>query len=344
MIINKYSILMLFISGLGLLLAAATAGAAVWAAWRIRAGRDPQQASAAERSVHLARLSAIVCTIVLLLSWPLFYAMLASFVPEVPGAMCMFGVTKVMPKTTLLIQVAMPVSVLVFGAWMLLDYARRRSGEAIRRARGMVALALVAGLVAGTSATEVYYVTNMKSLNKVSCCSSFAREARARLQAPSYYLPWELPAGTRRWLLQSAFFAGAAVLVLWLLAKPVPGGGRRRRWFVAENMLLGAASLGFAVASLAAFAEVFASRLMQLPFHNCVYCLVTNGRVPDAPVILANVTLGAFAAAWAAMLGIAWKRSAPVPESLMRRMRVAGATMLSAAVLMVLVHLGVAAW
>ena len=154
--------------------------------------------------------------------------MLASVVPEVPGTMCMFGVTKVMTKTTLLIQVAMPVSVLVFGAWMLLDYARRRSGEAIRRARGMVALALVAGLVAGTSATEVYYVTNMKSLNKVSCCSSFAREARARLQAPSYYLPWELPAQTRRWILGTAFFGGAALLVLWLLAKPVPGGGRRR--------------------------------------------------------------------------------------------------------------------
>lgn len=343
MIINMYSVLMLFVASLGLLLALLTVGTAIWTARRIRAGRDPQQVSAAERSLHLARLTAMVCMVMLLLGWPLFYAMLASFVAEVPGAMCMFGVTKVMPTTTWLIQLGAPLAVFVFGAWLLLDFARRRSGEAVRGVRSMVMLAVITGLVAATSGTEIYYVTHMKSLNKVSCCSSFAEQARARLEAPAYYLPWDVPAEARRWCLGSAFFAGAAVLVLWLMAKPIPGDGFRRRWFVAENLLLGLASFGFAATGLITFAELLASRLMQLPFHNCLYCLITNGRVPDAPLILANLMLGSFLAAWTGVLGIAWKRGMPIPDRWLGRMRIAAATMLSTGVLMVLVHLGVQA-
>ncbi len=52
MIVNNYSILMLFMAGLGLVLSGLLAGTALWAAWRIGAGRGQQQASAAERSMH----------------------------------------------------------------------------------------------------------------------------------------------------------------------------------------------------------------------------------------------------------------------------------------------------
>ena len=61
MIVNKYSILMLFIAALGLALAGVLAATALWAAWRIRGSRGEQEASGAERSIHLATLVAVVC-------------------------------------------------------------------------------------------------------------------------------------------------------------------------------------------------------------------------------------------------------------------------------------------
>ena len=48
--------------------------------------------------MHLATLVAVVCLVLLVIGWPLFYAMLDSFVPEIPGAMCIYGVTRVMPS------------------------------------------------------------------------------------------------------------------------------------------------------------------------------------------------------------------------------------------------------
>ena len=70
MIVNKYSILMLFIAALGLALAGVLAATALWAAWRIRRSRGEQEASGAERSMHLATLVAVVCLAILMIGWP----------------------------------------------------------------------------------------------------------------------------------------------------------------------------------------------------------------------------------------------------------------------------------
>ena len=71
---------------------------------------------------------ATVCLPVLVLNWAIFYAMLASFVPEVPGAMCIYGVTRIMPGTTFFIQFAGPIVIFVLGTFLLLEHAPRQSG------------------------------------------------------------------------------------------------------------------------------------------------------------------------------------------------------------------------
>ncbi len=344
MIVNKYSILMLFMDGLGLVLAAVLAGVALWAAWRIRHSSDQQQTSAAERSIHLARLVGIVCLGILVVGWLLFYAMLASFVPEVPGAMCMYGVTKVMPSTTTVIQAAVPALIFLLGSWLLLEYASRSSGRPVRRAGGMLALVVLAGLVGATCATELYYVLNMESLNEVSCCSSFGEDASSKLQAPSYYLPWTLPGRFRRIILTMMFFGGIPLLAVWLLRQRAESAARRRRLALVLNGVLLVVSAGLGVVSLLAFSEVLAAVLMRLPFHNCVYCLVTNGRAPESPLILGNLGIGLLAAGWTAVLGTALELGCPVPSLLYRRVRILGATTLAASMLMILTHLAVRGW
>ena len=48
--------------------------------------------------------------------------------------------------------------------------------------------------------------------------------------------------------------------------------------------------------------EYLAPKLMQLPYHHCIYCLMGNGMVLDAPVIFGLFVLGVFAIGWMGLL------------------------------------------
>ena len=73
--------------------------------------------------------------------------------------MCIYGVTRVMPLTTALVQTAKPVAIFILGAWLLLELVRRRSGRPPRQSRGLAALAMVSGFVIFSYAAELYYVS-----------------------------------------------------------------------------------------------------------------------------------------------------------------------------------------
>jgi hypothetical protein len=343
MIVNKYSVLMLFMAGLGLALAGVLAATACWAVWRIRAGRGAEEKSAAERSVYLATLVAVVCLTILVITWPLLYTMLQSFVPEVPGAMCIYGVTKVMPVTTALTEAAAPLAIFLLAAWLLLEHVHRQSGQPLPRLGRMLALVPVAGSVAFTYGTVLYYVLNMTSLTTVSCCCGRAASGGPQLQAPAYYLPWLLPTPARAIVLNALFFAGVPLLAVWLLVQSRRRTPARKGLVRAESAALLVAAIALGLASLLEFSEVLAPLLMRLPFHHCLYCLLLSGKAPDSLLVVANLTLGVFAAGWVAVLGAALPLGPLVPAAslLHRRLCLVGAAALAAAVLMVVIHLAV---
>jgi hypothetical protein len=343
MIVNKYSVLTLFMAAVAAALSGVLAAAALWAAWRIRGSRGELDASRAERSIHWAALVAVVCLGLLLISWPLLYATLDSFVPEIPGAMCIYGVTKVMPVTVALIQAAKPAAIFLLGAWVLLESVRRQSGMPPRGVRAMLALAVVAGFMACAQGAELYYVFNIDSLNEVSCCSCCGDAGASKLQAPAFYLPWALPSSTSRVLLNSLFFGATPLLALWLLVRSRRGTPRSQGFALAASVSLLLAAAGIALVALLEFCEVLAPLLMRLPFHHCLYCLLLNGRAPDSPLIFGNMTIGCFAAGWAAVVGITLPTRSPMPEALRlhQRMCVLGFTTLLASVLMVVIHVAV---
>jgi hypothetical protein len=343
MIVNKYSVLSLFVDSLGLALAVAMAISAAWAVRRIRRGRGELDADLAEQSIHLATFVAVVCMAVLVIGSPLLYAMLDSFVPEIPGAMCIYGVTKVMPVANALVQAARPALIFLLGAWLLLESMRRQSGLRARRSQGMLGLVLLAGLLAFGQGTEIYYIVNLKSLNPVSCCCCCGGGGSAKLQPAAYYLPWAEAGWTGRAAVSALFFAGAPLLAGWLLVQSRRGAPRSRRLALLESTLLGVAAAGLASAALLAFSEVLAPLLMRLPFHHCLYCLLFNGRAPDAPLIAANVAAGCFAAGWAGVLQAALATEPPAVAAWQwhRRLCRIGAATLAASVLMVVIHLAV---
>ena len=75
-----------------------------------------------ERKGYLVFLLACVTLSVRMIVWPWFYFMLQSFVSEVPGAMCMFGVTQILPSTVTFLQIIKPISFFIMGGWLLCYY------------------------------------------------------------------------------------------------------------------------------------------------------------------------------------------------------------------------------
>ena len=65
-----------------------------------------------EQKGYLVFLLACVTLSIRMIVWPWFYFMLQSFVSEIPGAMCMFGVTQILPSTVTFLQIIKPISFL----------------------------------------------------------------------------------------------------------------------------------------------------------------------------------------------------------------------------------------
>ena len=364
MIVNKYSVLFLFLSTLGLVLSAVLAAVAGWTAWQIRRAGGELDASRAERGAHLAVLIALVSLAMLLVGWPMLYAMLDSFVPEIPGAMCIYGVTQVEPGRNALVQTARPVLICLLVAWLIRESLRRRAGLPLRRARGMLTLAALAGLLAAAAGADLNYVLSVSSLNQVSCCCCCGDGGSPKLQAASFYLPWDVPDTTLRMVLNILFFGGIPLFALWLLwqasarstgfsrqsvcgtcpeqVSPYGGTSSAVRAILRSSLLLLLAVV-LAAAAMLEFAQVLAPLLMRLPFHHCLYCLLFNGRAPDAPLMVGNLMFGSCAAGWAAIVCPAphGESLAPATWSCYQGLCRMSATALFASVLMVLIHLAV---
>jgi hypothetical protein len=339
MIVNRYSVIMTFMSALGLILAAVLAATAVLVATQIIASRRERDNSRVERTLHLVTLLSMVFLIVATLSWGMFYAMLNSFVPEVPGAMCIYGVTRVMPAATAFIQIAKPLVIFVLGGCLLIEHVRRQSGLAFQRPTSMFALAFVAVCAAFVSGAELHYVFNMTSLNEVSCCSRGSETPGGAVQQAAYYLPWQIPAAQLQVLLNIGFFVGTPLLATWLLWRSHRQQTRYTAVRVLGSGLLLLGAIALAAVSLVEFKEVLSPLLMRLPFHHCLYCLLSNSQAPDAPLIAGNLAVGVLCTGWAGIVWGADGMQSPPACQLHRRLCHIGAVTLLASVLMVGIHL-----
>lgn len=86
--------------------------------------------------------------------------------------------------------------------------------------------------------------------------------------------------------------------------------------------------------------EYLAPKLMQLPYHHCIYCLMGNGMVLDAPVIFGLFVLGVFAIGWMGLLKLLCRHSdaAVKTEQLVLKINSVAAFSLLASLIMVTVH------
>ena len=281
---NVWAVAALFLAGVGALLSAT---AATLALRGLRPGSARGQGELEEDRAHLLGLVVAVLLGARFLAWPLFYFLLKSLVPELApfGVMCTFGVTRIQPGLVLALQWIKPLSLAALAYWCLLMLVDRRAAAPLLRGSRFVLAVPLAALVAAECALEVVYVTSEKAGLPITCCSQFSEVG----PPPARFLlatPTARPAAV--WTTYALTTLAVAVAAA-LLARHVRRKGPNRPGAVGIALL---APAGLAVAG-GAWHAVVAPRVLELPYHHCVYELVT-----DLPVmgLAAGLTVGGFAA------------------------------------------------
>ena len=185
MILNSYTILDAFLSLLRFGLGALVLLLAILAllAWYRRAP-SIDEASGVENRSHLLLLAAGVLLVLNVASWPLFYLLLQSYVPEWPSVMCIYGVTQIgagsigpsrfLPALVTALQVTKPVLVFLSGAWFVLHLVNRDTRTAPLTGRVLLLAVLLGLLVVADAGIEIAYLIIPKKEEFLSteCCTA----------------------------------------------------------------------------------------------------------------------------------------------------------------------------
>ncbi len=196
MILNTYAVLDGFLTLLRLLLAVLVIGLgfAAWRGWRCAA--SPEAKGTVEDRNYLLMLLATVLLFVNLASWPLFYLLLDSYVPQWPGVMCIYGVTQIgkgsdglsrfLPGLLETLQLLKPVLVFTGGAWAMLYLINRRSAHAPLMGRALLVLIGMGLLASVDSLVESAYLVIPKKEEFASAgCCTLALEGESDRFLPS---------------------------------------------------------------------------------------------------------------------------------------------------------------
>ncbi len=283
MILNAYSVLAAFAAILRVVL-----GLMVLALGLRRHGRD-------ESRYYLLFTLSVTLIGVAVVSWPLLYLVLQSYVPEWPRVMCIQGVTRIgagslgapahLPLLLDLLEATKPVLVFAAGAWLVLHLAHRADRTGALGGRVLAGMLAAAGLAAADGALELAYLFIPKSEKflSVGCCtfSTLTAEATGRglydamLGGGGRTPAWLVPA----YFVITALACGALHL-------------RSRRWpSVALSILSVPVTLLF-------LREVASPAFLRLPYHRCIYCMFEDAL--ESIVAVALFATGALATLWAA--------------------------------------------
>jgi hypothetical protein len=303
MILNAYAVLDGFLSllrlGLGLLVL--LLGLSAWRIWR-RTASAPEAARYLEDRFYLLFLLAGLLLVLNVLAWPILYLLLQSYVPEWPGVMCIYGVTRIgtgslsasrfLPPLVTALQLLKPALVFLSGAWFVLHLINRHTRTAPLTGR-IVALLLCLGLlVVVDAAVELAYLAIPKKevFLSVGCCTvAFDDESGG-----SRFLPQALAGDEAVPWFYRAYYAQNAGMVLALLLAVRLGRGHPRGGWLA--LLLAGALLSLVVNAVF-LVEVASPLLLRLPYHHCPYDLVPMA--PESLVAIALFLGGSFSIGWA---------------------------------------------
>ena len=316
MILNAYAVLSGFVVVLRGIAAVLVIGLACHVLRnRRRAESSPTERTESENRFYLLSLLSAWLLGLSLISWPLLYLLLQSYVPHWPGVMCIYGVTQIgvgssgasrfLPGLIAALQLLKPAAVFVSGGWWVLYRIQR--GTQTGPLMGQILLTQLAlGVLALTDAViEGAYLVIPKKEEFLftGCCTSGVSDLSDRSTA------WlaTLSDGLGPTWLSVAFYLVNFGLVLGLWCC------RRRENSPGMSLVL----LGVVLAApltAAYLVEIAAPAVLRLPYHHCLYDLIP--RAPDMVLAIVLFVMGTCCVGWAS--AVRWLADRPETRNLAR--------------------------
>jgi hypothetical protein len=201
--------------------------------------------------------------------------------------MCIFGVTQVKPGLTRFLEFLKPITFFLIGGWLILHVLDRATKTSPLMKRKLFLLSILSLLVLIDSLGDIFLILGIAPESLVSCCTTITdilnrptRTTPESIFGPEYARP-----------LQAFFFITHLALIGFI--------GVSLKFRIFSRPILGFLFL-FAILNTFVFLlsqiEVFAPRMMHLPFHHCLYCLWQY--VPDSIAMFLFFILGTFSVGW----------------------------------------------
>ncbi|MCW4054338.1 MAG: hypothetical protein NWE84_05390 [Candidatus Bathyarchaeota archaeon] len=209
-----------------------------------------------EKEFYLTFSVVIVVLGIRLFLIPLYFWNMQSFVPLIPGAMCLWGVFNALPVVTwasLFLKIVLPAAYL---SWLLLARINSscRTNPLIRNLMALFLVLTPALLI--DFGTEIYVLSQLSPV-EVSCCTS------------------AIDVGTRIVPMMIGGLSGQILLLLILFPYGI--------LYVASLMLSNkhkaarlnalAITIPIGIVFIITIAETLTPWLLRLPFHHCPFCL-----------------------------------------------------------------------
>ncbi len=307
MILNAYAVLDAFVSLLRLLVAMVVLTLGV-TAWRRSSRTDvPNASTTSEAHYYLMFLLALLLMGLNVVSWPLLYLLLQSYVPEWSETMCIFGVTQVglnsmgparfLPHLISTLQVTKPAVVFLSGAWLVLHLCNRTIGSSsLKRCTYIVLIgqSLFAGIDAAAESAYLG-IPKKASLPSVGCCT--VAPPHSLSLSPTLESEWfGIPSTPVLW---SGYYLLNAGLIATLFLATI-GHSPKLPAVSLKILLVAAGAIG--VVSWLFLAEIAAPVMLHLPQHHCIYDLIS--KVPEMNLGIGLHVFGIFSIGWANL--VAW--------------------------------------
>lgn len=233
------------------------------------------------------------------LNWPLFYLLLQSFIPDVPGAMCIYGTTQVMPTWIGFLEVLKPIIFFLIGAWFIV-YGMDLSTKAYHLMNRRVFLFWVVCFLAGVDAIGdmTLALTYAPPGIPVTCCTVIGdiQFPVARIKTPAILGAQGGELATD--LYHGIHFFGVGIIATLLWTRRWKADSKGQVGWLLVSLLL---AIGGTVITFVAMVDRIGPRLMGLPHHHCPYCLLQY--VPVSIAFLGLELLGNFSLGWAFIAG-----------------------------------------
>jgi len=306
MLLNGYTILSIFLCCMRLLLGVLVVVVGQ-SAWRLsRRTLEAEQTESVENRSYLLFLSATVLIGLNVVSWPILYLLLQSYVQEWPTVMCIYGVTQIgagtvgssqyLPALVNGLHWTKPLLVFVSGAGCVLYLINRRTQTGPILNRVLMVLLLTGAFTVVDSVVEGAYLSIPKKEIRLSggCCTNTLETVRQTAK----FTPQIRVDEKQRPFLITAYYSLNLAMIFGLLAHLVFSPRHRNGKWKWPLFVGGLLSIPV---NLLFLVEIASPAILGLPFHHCPYDLISAAPESLGAVVL--FFLGCFSVGWSFTAG-----------------------------------------